>query len=58
MNTPKHASDAEIDALFELLLEMEHDPFEQRRKHPAPAAGEPRKLTTVETNHEVANANG
>lgn len=56
MNTPKHATDPEIHALFELLPEVEHDPFEQRRKKPAPA-GEPRTLTTVETEKVVANAN-
>lgn len=43
MNTPKHATDSEIDALFELLPEVAHDPFEQRRKN------ERCPLTTVET---------
>jgi hypothetical protein len=42
MNTPRHASDADIDTLFEMLPDLGHDCFEQRRKNERP-------LTTEET---------
>jgi hypothetical protein len=37
MNTPKHATDAEIEALFDLLPDLAHDVFEQRRRAERPA---------------------